>query len=217
MSMKLVGSGLALLLAACSGSGGDTVGQTAQPELANQAATGVSTPAADGPRGHMGHAGPGHMDPAKLIARFDANHDGQLQVSELPDHMQRFVGKADANADGVLSADELAAARDHFRAERLARLDTDHDGAISDAERQAGFAAMGEKRFAHADANGDGAITANEIDADKWAHISVADANGDGRITLDEIRAAVAAGKLSFRGHHDHDHAGAPAQVPAVQ
>ena len=44
MSSRIVLSGLvAVLLAACSGSGGDTAGQTAQPEFANQTASGVAT------------------------------------------------------------------------------------------------------------------------------------------------------------------------------
>jgi hypothetical protein len=198
MSHKLVWSSLSLLLlAACSGSGGDTVGQTAQPELATQAATGVAAPAvaADGHRR-------GHMDPARLIARFDANHDGQLQVSELPEHKREFLAKADADGNGVITAAELTAAREHFHQGMAARLDTDHDGVVSDSERQAGFTAMAERRFAHADKNGDGAITADEVDADKWQRIVVADANSDSRITGDEIKAAIASGKLSFRGHH---------------
>ena len=198
MSSKLVWSTLSvMLLAACSGSGGDTVGQTAQPELATQSATGVEAPlAADG------HRQRGHMDPAKLIARFDANHDGQLQVSELPEHKRQFLAKADANGDGVITAEELTAARAQFHQAMVARLDTDHDGTVSPAERQAGFAAMAEKRFAHADKNGDGAITADEVDADKWQRIAAADANGDSRITQDEIQSAIASGKLDFHGRH---------------
>ncbi|HEY2407605.1 MAG TPA: hypothetical protein VGI10_16465 [Polyangiaceae bacterium] len=214
MSSRVVLSGLvAVLLAACSGSGGDTVGQTAQPELANQApnASGVETPMPAA----LGHHA---FDPAKLVTRFDANGDGKLQVSELPQHMQQHLAKADTNGDGVLTVEELSAARDEFRSSMLARLDTNHDGVVSDAERQAGRAAFAEKRFSRADKNGDGVLTADEVSAKKWSHLSVADANGDGKLTLDELKAAFASGKLQFPGRHMHEGAqGTPSDaLPAA-
>src|SRR4051812_8621244 len=54
--------------------------------------------------------GPGHGIDA-MLARFDTNKDGKLQVSELPEKLRERLGSADADKDGVVSADELKAHR----------------------------------------------------------------------------------------------------------
>lgn len=77
-----------------------------------------------GPRGEMGprgEHGPG-FDPSRRLARFDANGDGQVQVSELPERMQQRVSGADANRDGVLSADEMRAFFEARHAEHLREM-----------------------------------------------------------------------------------------------
>jgi Ca2+-binding EF-hand superfamily protein len=219
---------IALTLAACSGATAEPVDQSAQQETAHlnaaPPASGTSAEAAnDGKPGHgpgmRGHRGP--PDPAEVVKRFDKNADGQLQVSELPEHMQQFMGKADTNSDGVLSVAELKAGEEKMRAEHLAQVDTDHDGKVSPEERKAAFEKFAQARFAKLDKNNDGALTKDEVGDKRWEHLSVADADKNGSVTREEIKTAVAAGTLKFphggRGMHghggprgDHEHGSAP-------
>jgi len=121
-------------------------------------------------RPHVGH------NPARLIERFDANKDGKLQVSELPDRLRARLAAADTNSDGVLTVDEL----------------------------NAHAAKMRQARFAAADKNGDGALDASEVGPERWARIQVADANKDGKVTQAELDAARASGVLHGGGGHGH-------------
>ena len=213
--VTLTVSGLiALTLAACSGATAEPVDQSAQQETAHlnaapPAASGSATVADGRPEhgpGMRGHKGP--PDPAELVKRFDKNGDGQLQVAELPEHMQKFMGKADTNNDGVITVDELKAGEEKMRAEHLAKVDTDHDGKVSPEERKAAFEKFAEERFTKMDTNNDGALSKDEVGDKRWEHLSVADADKNGSVTKDEIKAAVAAGTLKFphggRGMHGH-------------
>lgn len=159
----LTGGLLALVLAACSGGGvGTSQSQGAPLETAANGA----------------HGG---RDPARFLQHFDTNGDGKVQVSELPEKMQKLA-KADTNADGVISVEELTA-----------------------------FHAVEAKaRFAEADKNADGAIDATEA-GDRWTHLQAADANKDGKVTEAELDQARAAGTLHGfgGGHHGGHHAGA--------
>ncbi len=130
----------------------------------------------------------GKADPSELVKHFDKNSDGKLQVSELPDRMQAWLGKADADHDGVLSIAELTAARDSLIKEHFARMDK----------------------------SGDGALTKDEVGERRWARLSAADADGSGSVTLAEMQQAVASGKLRFPGHHGHhDDKDHPSEAPA--
>jgi Ca2+-binding EF-hand superfamily protein len=108
-----------------------------------------------------------------MIRRFDDNHDGKLQLTELPERMRERLGTADTNRDGVLSADEIAAHR---------------------TQRE-------EQRFTRKDMNGDGAITADEVSPSRWQHLAAADQDKDGRVTLQEMEAAFANGTLRMPRH----------------
>jgi hypothetical protein len=116
----------------------------------------------------------------RLLDRFDANHDGLLQTSELPPPLLERLGAADANHDGLITPQEL------------------HTFGV--ARRAA--------RFAHADKNGDGKLEPSEVGAARWDYLKVADANHDGAVTLDEIERAVASGALRPRGETDSDEGG---------
>jgi hypothetical protein len=208
---SLVSGFIALSVAACSGASSEPVDQSAQAETAGLSSA-AAAPVASGSATpeHHGHEPP---DPAAIVKRFDKNGDGVLQVSELPEHMQKFMGKADTNGDGVLSIDELKAGEAKMRAERMAKLDTNGDGTVSPEERKAAFEKFAQERFAKLDKNGDGALTKDEVGDKRWEHLSVADADKNGSVTEAEIRQAVASGVLKFphhgRGHH-HDGADAP-------
>lgn len=203
--LSTVVSGLiALSLAACSGANVEPVDQSATAESAHLDAPPPPARAANEPgKGEHGRGHRGPPDPAELVKRFDKNADGKLQVSELPDHMQKFMGKADTNNDGVISVEELKAGEEKMRAEHLAKVDTDHDGKVSPEERKAAFEKFAQERFAKLDKNNDGALTKDEIGDKRWEHLSVADADKNGSVTEAEIRTAVAAGTLKFP-HHGH-------------
>jgi hypothetical protein len=48
-----------------------------------------------------------HVPPR--LQRFDANHDGVLQQSEVPARLQGWFAKVDANKDGIVTAEEIRA------------------------------------------------------------------------------------------------------------
>jgi Ca2+-binding EF-hand superfamily protein len=139
---------------------------------------GCSVAAAQGPQSnevgataegaHAGH------DPARFLQKFDKNKDGKVEVSELPERMQKWLGAADANKDGILSVDELKA---HAAAKR-------------------------EERFNQADKNHDGALSADEVGR-RWERLQVADADKSGSVTRAELDQARKDGKLRV-GHHGH-------------
>ena len=213
---------VALSLAACSGASVEPVDQSAQsgsalngaPPPAGSAAADARNGSArpDGEHHHGGRRGP--PDPAEMVKRFDKNADGKLQVSELPEKMQAFMGKADTDADGVITVEELKAGEEKFRAEHLAKVDTDHDGKVSPEERKAAFEKFAEEHFAKMDKNNDGALSKDEIGDKRWERLSVADADKNGSVTREEIKTAVAAGTLKFphhgRGHGHGPHGGGP-------
>lgn len=64
---------------------------------------------------------------SRLIARFDTNADGVLQMAEMPDRGQdraeRIFERVDTDADGLMSEAEFEAARDMWRARADARRD----------------------------------------------------------------------------------------------
>ena len=206
---------ITLSLAACSDANVEPVNQSAQTETAHLDAPAKAGSAAD-PSGrpdgaHHGRGRRGPPDPAQMVERFDKNADGKLEVSELPERMQPFMGKADTNADGVITAEELKAGEEKMRAEHLAKVDSDHDGKVSPEERKAAFEKFAQERFAKMDKNSDGALTKDEVGDKHWQRLSVADVDKNGSVTREEIKTAVAAGTLKFphhgRGHgHGHGH-----------
>ena len=210
---SIVSGFIALSLAACSGANVEPVDQSAQAATAQRDTPAPAASQADaaarahGDHQRMGRRGP--PDPADLIKRFDENADGKLELSELPEHMQKFMGKADTNGDGVISVEELQAGAEKMRAEHLAKLDTDHDGKVSREERKAAFEKFAEERFSKMDKNSDGALSKDEVGDKRWERLSVADADKNGSVTREEIKTALAAGTLKFP-HHGRGHGHGP-------
>ena len=190
---------------ACGGSEVEPADQTQSAKLTQPAAP---TPAPEamrheargehrGPRGEHGFGPP---SPDKMIERFDANKNGQLEAAELPPRMQENIGAIDTSGDAIVSKDELAA---HFKARA--------------AEHQAKFAEHAKARFDKKDVNHDGSLDKSEV-GEHWAKLSAADANGDQKLTPEELKAAFEAGKLKpMRGEHGRrgEH-GAPVAPPAA-
>jgi len=88
---------------------------------------------------------------AKILKRFDANGNGQIDSDEQKtedqarqDLFQRLHGKYDADGDGQLSDAEKAARKADLQAKRneaLAKFDKDGDGRLSREERASAMAA----------------------------------------------------------------------------
>jgi hypothetical protein len=197
-------------LTACGGSEVEPADQTQGAALTEQQAQKTSAPEAMRPEARGDRGGPhgehrfGPPSPEKMLERFDANKNGQLEAAELPERMQEHIADIDTSGDGVVSKDELEA---HFKAKL--------------AEHQAKFAERAKERFEKKDANHDGALDQTEL-GDRWAKLSVADANGDHKLTQEELKVAFESGKLRppmMRGEHGRrwQRDGAPpAEAPAT-
>jgi hypothetical protein len=140
--------------------------------------------------------------------KFDADGDGRIALTDVPEHKRAHVAQADSNHDGFITRDEMHAGKQAKFAQMKAEADTNHDGTVSDDERKAAHAKFAEKRFLKHDTNGDQALTADEVSAKKWERVKKADANGDGRVTSQEFATAVANGTLGRFHGHGHKHHG---------
>lgn len=207
-STILTTTSLAVLLAslglvACGGSEVEPADQTQGAALTQEQAQKAPAPEAMRPEARGEHRF-GPPSPDKLLERFDANKNGQLEAAELPERMQQHIGEIDTSGDGVVSKAELEA---HFKAKH--------------AEHQAKFAERAKERFEKKDTNHDGALDQTEL-GDHWAKLSVADTNGDHKLTQEELKVAFESGKLRppmMRGEHRRrwEHGSAPpADAPAA-
>jgi hypothetical protein len=214
-SKTLITTSLTALLAsfsllACGGSEVEPADQSQSASLSQQQAQKTPGPEAMRHEGRGKHGGPrgghgfGAPTPEKMIGRFDANKNGQLEAAELPERMQEHIGDIDTSGDGVVSKDELSA---HFKAKLAAH--------------SAKFAERAKQRFDSKDANHDGTLDQSEVGAGHWAKLSAADANGDQKLTPEELKTAFQSGKLKppmMRGgdHHKRWEGGRPADAPAT-
>ncbi len=112
---------------------------------------------------------PSASDMTASLMMFDANHNGQLEKSEVPERLQGLFERGDTNKDGILTKDEIIA--------------------LAEASRQM-KPPVRPNRFDLAmtalDSNGDGEISAAEIAAAPKSLLTL-DKNGDGQITNDEV------------------------------
>jgi Ca2+-binding EF-hand superfamily protein len=94
---------------------------------------------------------------AKMLEKFDANHDGKLDAFEREamraamqerraQHKAKMLARFDANHDGKLDESERATMRSTLSAERFKKLDTNGDGVLSlDEFRAAHFGGFGRR------------------------------------------------------------------------
>jgi Ca2+-binding EF-hand superfamily protein len=118
---------------------------------------GMDDPSPDGPGGPGGRHG-------MRFDRLDTDQSGDVTFEEFSAALKSRMGDADANHDGRMTVDEIAAAIEKMRAERMARRIVD--------------------RF---DTNGDGVLTADEISSRQKKMFALLDRNDDGKIEKDEM------------------------------
>jgi len=93
---------------------------------------------------------------AKILEKYDTNHDGELDDAERAAmradfqakraaRRQEMLARFDTNKDGKLDANERKVMRDTLAAERFKKLDTNGDGMISPQEFQAGAGHFGQR------------------------------------------------------------------------
>ena len=117
------------------------------------------------------------------LMAFDANHNGKLEKSEVPERMQGMFERGDTDHDNILTRDEIS---------KLAEANRQQQGG--------GGRGFGEGRgegrgrgpgafdlaFNALDADHDGEISSAEI-ANAPTALKTLDRNGDGEITNDEV------------------------------
>lgn len=129
--------------------------------VALSAALSTAAHAEMGKGGNGGQMGFGGMAPFETL---DGDKTGDISFEEFKKAAgERFV-LADVNKDSKVTVEEMAAAIEKMRAQRMAtrmieRLDTDKDGAVTQAEIEVGQKAI----YARLDRNEDGKLVADEL------------------------------------------------------
>jgi len=125
------------------------------------------------------------------LMMFDANHDGKLEKSEVPERMQGMFERGDTNHDGVLTRDEIA---------KLAEANRQANGGGEGRGEGRGPGGPGfgggrggpggpnqfDVAFNVLDTNHDGEISSDEIN-NAATSLRTLDTNGDGQITEDDF------------------------------
>src|SRR6185312_1082701 len=125
------------------------------------------------------------------LMAFDANHNGKLEKSEVPERMQGMFERGDTDDDNILTRDEIS---------KLAEANRQQQGGggrgfgEGRGERRGEGGGEGRGRgpgafdlaFNALDADHDGEISSVEI-ANAPTALKTLDRNGDGQITNDEV------------------------------
>ncbi len=132
------------------------------------------------------------------LMMFDANHNGQLEKSEVPERMQGLFERGDTNHDGILTRDEIAKLAEANRQQANGGgRGLGGPGGEGRGEGR-GFGGPGGGRggpggpnqfdlaFTALDTDHDGTISAAEIN-NAATSLKTLDKNGDGKITEDEV------------------------------
>lgn len=207
----LLGATVAVAGCGSASAAGDTETSSQAARVADDGVTPVAS-AAPGDAPHKGHGwGRRHG----WFKKLDADGDGRIALTDVPEHKRAHVAAADTNHDGFITRDEMHAMKQAKFAQMKAEADTNHDGTVSDEEHKAARVKFAEKRFLKHDTNGDRALTSDEVSAKKWERVKKADANGDGRVTSEEFATAASNGTLGrFHGHGHHGDGASKATAP---
>jgi len=93
---------------------------------------------------------------ARLLEKFDTNHDGKLD-----------------DAEKAAMREQMKAIREKHREAMLARFDVNKDGTLDPGERKAMLDTLATERFKKLDSNGDGVISLDEFRAAAASHRSL--------------------------------------------
>jgi len=127
----------------------------------------------------------------ETLMAFDANKNGQLEKSEVPERMQGMFDRGDTNHDGVLTRDEII---------KLAEANRQQASGGEGGGRGPGPGpGQFDLAFSALDTDQNGEISADEIKRAATA-LKTLDKNGDGRITEDEVTPAFGRGRGFGRG-----------------
>ena len=130
---------------------------------------------------------PSAADLTSMLMAFDANHDGKLEKSEVPERMQGIFERGDANHDGVLTKDEITKlAESNRQQQNQFGGEGERGGEGRGRGRGPGGPGGFDLAFNALDTNHDGEISADEI-ANAPTSLKTLDKNGDGQITSDEV------------------------------
>jgi Ca2+-binding EF-hand superfamily protein len=127
-------------------------------------------------------------DTVNTLMAFDANGDGKLSRSELPERFQGIFDRGDENKDGFLTPDEIR----KVAAAQAAPPQSGEPGRDGERggrpRREMNFVRM-DPILAAVDTDGDGILSAAEI-RDAANAIRKLDKDGDGRVTREEAMPA---------------------------
>jgi Ca2+-binding EF-hand superfamily protein len=156
-----------------------------------------------GEGGGRGEEGGGDEPPAPAptaeeltatLMMFDANHNGQLEKSEVPERMQGLFERGDTNHDGILTRDEIARLAEANRQQANGGGPGGRGGPGGPGGGR-GFGGEGrgpggpngfDLAFNALDLDHNGQISADEINKAAQS-LKTLDKNGDGQITEDEV------------------------------
>ncbi len=124
------------------------------------------------------------------LMMFDANKNGQLEKSELPERMQGMFDRGDANHDGILTKDEIVKLAEANRQQANPGFGGGEGRGPGGPGGGRGPGGRGGNQFDLAfsalDTDHNGEISADEIN-NAPASLKTLDKNGDGQITQDEV------------------------------
>jgi Ca2+-binding EF-hand superfamily protein len=129
-------------------------------------------------------AGDGVDEAVDTLMSFDANGDGKLSRSELPERFQGIFDRADENKDGFVTRDELRKTIAAQAPPPEPNRPGGRGGGPGGGRGPMNFIRM-DPVLAAVDSNGDGIISAEEIRNSSEA-LRKLDTNGDGKITREE-------------------------------
>jgi len=132
----------------------------------------------------------------KTLMAFDANGDGKLSKSELPDRFQGIFDRGDENKDGFLTPDEIrkVAAAQAPPPEPTGRGRGGPDDDRNEGQRREINFIRIDPILAAVDVDGDGVLSAEEI-RNSASAIRKLDKDGDGKLTRDEVMPAQGPGR----------------------
>ena len=126
----------------------------------------------------------------RLFSRFDADKNGALSESEVPEKMKQRFAKLDANGDKSVSMEEMKAAFEKIGRDRSGKGKQGKRGnknAKKDGKQGRGQMDFG-KLIERADQNKDGVISIDEAPERMKKRFAKIDADGSGTVTIEELK-----------------------------